>query len=622
MNPPTRFVLAILLALVPGCSSTPARDATTGGLDATVSDARTACESLCAPVTLRCTGVTVDVCLAACDTRATFRDGGPDAMFHPRDCLTAAELSCEGIVTCLGGPALTAWSPGPYGLGARDLAGPVTLATTGGDWSLRDHWTGEDSYVFLTHAPGALVDSSGADYLAGVFSASILDVIDRSPPNVHYFFMPYRTVTPDFEAFRAGALADLDTLTAEQQAHWRPRLHFVTTPVTTMTSWIAERARALIAARYGLPYDVFTFAIDRFQRLREVGQLGILVGSGSVLGDMSYAGFEPLYYNFEWDRERQLARENATVIPVVQSATVTREIVATASLPDAATMATFDAMEFDLTLSCADHVDGHCGPWDYLSNLSLCEPLPTPEDAGTPDASADGSAPSLVCNSELARWITSYWREGRWVTDASELLPLFRAGGARQLRWYASEQWTTHTDYHVDLSIRLFHRGAATQPTDAILVYQGNSFHPTDASQFAPFTFTVPTGVRSVKLYALITGHGADGALHCAEFCNHTHHFQVNSAPEHVLSFPEAGNRDGCAQRVGVGTVPNQHGTWYLGRGGWCPGSDVRPWVVDVTGDVQLGGTNTLTYRPLIANRPPGAGSGNSVVTVWLAYGR
>jgi hypothetical protein len=320
-------------------------------------------------------------------------------------------------------------------------------------------------------------------------------------------------------------------------------------------------------------------------------------------------GFEPTYYNFEWDREQQLAREHATIVPVVAAQTVTSEIVATANFPDPATMGTFDAMEFDLNLSCADHVDGHCGPWDYLSNLYLCDP---------PDP-ANPTAPP-VCNTEIARWITSYWREGRWVTDVSALLPLFRTGGPRQLKWYASEQWTTHTDYHVDLSIRLFNRGDSVHPSDAVLVYQGNSFHPTDASQFAPYTFTVPDGVRSVKLYAIITGHGADGPLHCAEFCNHTHHFQVNTAAEHVLAFPEAGNATGCTTHVG--TVPNQHGTWYLGRGGWCPGSDVRPWVADLTADVVHGAPNTLTYRPLISNRPPDSVSGNSVVTVWLVYGR
>ncbi|MEI8259689.1 MAG: hypothetical protein WCJ30_28825, partial [Deltaproteobacteria bacterium] len=307
MNTPLRLAPAFLFALLAGCPSPPpALDARPDAPDATVADARSECESLCAPVTERCAAVTTDACVAACESRATFRDGGPDAMYDPRGCLSASASSCDAIVTCLGGPPVSAWSPGPYGIAARDLAGPVTLATTDGDWSLRDHWTGEDSYVFLTHAPGALVDSSGVDYLADVFNSSILDVIDRSPPNVHYFFMPYRTATPEFEAFRSGALADLDSLPAEQQAHWRPRLHFVTTPVTTMTGWINERARALIAARYGLPYDIFTFAIDRFQRLREVGQLGVLVGSGSVLGDMSYVGFEPQYYNFEWDREHQL----------------------------------------------------------------------------------------------------------------------------------------------------------------------------------------------------------------------------------------------------------------------------------------------------------------------------
>ena len=503
---------------------------------------------------------------------------------------------------------------GPYGTHARDIAGPITLATTDGDWSLQDHWTGEDSYVFLTFANGALVDQNNADYLVDVFSSWSLDILDKSPPNVHYFFMTYRAADANdvWSSFQSGVLADLDSLPAEQQAHWRPRIHFVTTPVQAMGNWISDRARAFVSARYGLPYDIFTFAIDRSQRLREIGQLGILTGNGSVLGDMTYVAYEPQYYNFEWDRAQRLAGENATIIPVVpHGTTVTSEVVENVAFPDAATMATFDGMELDLSIDCADHVDGHCSPWDYLSNLYLCDP---------PDP-ANPTAPP-VCTTEVARWITSYWREGRWVTDVSDLLPLFRQGGMRQLKWYASEQWTTHTDYIVDLNIRLFHRGGPTSPSEAVRVYAGDSFHPMDANQFAPYTFTVPADVRSVKVYALITGHGAEGNLHCAEFCNHTHHFQVNSAPEHVLAFPGAGTRDGCTEDVVNGTVPNQHGTWYLGRGGWCPGSDVRPWIADITSDVVRGGPNTLTYRPIIAGRPPTTGSGNSVVTVWLVYGR
>lgn len=42
----------------------------------------------------------------------------------------------------------------------------------------------------------------------------------------------------------------------------------------------------------------------------------------------------------------------------------------------------------------------------------------------------------------------------------------------------------------------------------------------------------------------------------------------------------------GCAMRVKEGAVPNEHGTWLYGRGGWCDGLQVNPWRVDVTKQV------------------------------------
>ena len=33
------------------------------------------------------------------------------------------------------------------------------------------------------------------------------------------------------------------------------------------------------------------------------------------------------------------------------------------------------------------------------------------------------------CNVEVGRWVTAYGRAGKWMTDASAALPLFRKGG-------------------------------------------------------------------------------------------------------------------------------------------------------------------------------------------------
>ena len=112
-----------------------------------------------------------------------------------------------------------------------------------------------------------------------------------------------------------------------------------------------------------------------------------------------------------------------------------------------------------------------------------------------------------------------------------------------------------------------------------------------------------------------------------AEFCNHTHHFAINGK-EFVHQHPVAGQFMGCAEAVDTdGAIPCQFGTWYLGRGGWCPGQDVKPYRIDVTAAVKVGGDNTLTYKGLFngqdyvpkPNPKPQGGFGASInLRSWL----
>jgi hypothetical protein len=68
--------------------------------------------------------------------------------------------------------------------------------------------------------------------------------------------------------------------------------------------------------------------------------------------------------------------------------------------------------------------------------------------------------------------------------------------------------------------------------------------------------------------------------------------------------------------------VPNQPGTWWFGRGGWCPGQQVEPWVVDVTTDVTPGQMAQITYRGLFNGATPPDASGNIVMTSYLVVYR
>jgi hypothetical protein len=153
----------------------------------------------------------------------------------------------------------------------------------------------------------------------------------------------------------------------------------------------------------------------------------------------------------------------------------------------------------------------------------------------------------------------------------------------------------------VDLSLRFSNRGKGTSGKRAFdLGWTRGQFWNEYNKGFHPIEFEVPEWAEKVELMSYITGHGfGKDKENCAEFCNHTHHFSINGGDDHVKEHPEAGTLMGCAEQVNDGVVPNQGGTWIYGRGGWCPGLDVVPWVIDISDEVEFGGLNELTYRGL-----------------------
>ncbi len=287
-------------------------------------------------------------------------------------------------------PLANPFSRGPYGTAVRDVAGPFTVPTQDGDWSFEDQWTGEDSYVFLSRAPRALVFSNGTDYSASLFDAALSELLERSPRNVHYFFL-WSSDEPGFISARDSWLSELDSLPEADRAWWRPRLHFVSTRSLDLSNWIGQMLTA--RARTALPYkryDPIQFAIDRSQRIREVGQLGTLAAGGLVTSLAALAN-EPIYYNWEWQRDQRMAaeRDRVTVIPLARAQTAHDTIDVDVNLPPADELARYDTMEVDLAMECPHHRDGECGAWYYLSYLWVCDP-----DATTPDAGAEHSARS------------------------------------------------------------------------------------------------------------------------------------------------------------------------------------------------------------------------------------
>ena len=145
---------------------------------------------------------------------------------------------------------------------------------------------------------------------------------------------------------------------------------------------------------------------------------------------------------------------------------------------------------------------------------------------------------------------------------------------------------------------------------------------------------TIPSDVIAVSIVALISGHGWGKELaNCAEFCHHTHHFTIGG-DEYVRSHEAhyaVGRSVGCAGSVNAGVVPNQYGTWPLGRAGWCPGLEVPPWMADVTDSVIPGESVTISFEGLCQwqvyvpephPNPPGGFGANVNMSPWLVFHR
>lgn len=472
-------------------------------------------------------------------------------------------------------------------------AADFTVPTTAGDWSLRANWTGCDTYLFIPDSPRQNTQT-GSDFWGNERDAGAL--VDSLPPDTHVFFIPNGRTTDALDTLQSTMDAALSRFSSEDQNYWAARLHYVPATAMELGNWVGD---ALISPGWGI-------GIDRFQRVRYIGAFTdpsrYNSGTGWFNDNLKMAANEAVYYNFEAAREHRLAQQNATVLPVFTA----QEIAdpgwagvrgyATVDFPDAATMADFDTMEFDLDMRCVgDGEFGTCPAWDYLVYMHLCD-----------------DADSTSCPTEIGRWITTYHREGRWVHDVSALLPLFQGGGPKNVSFYTTQP------YEITLSVRLSNQGRDI-PSHAEILLTGGYLSPEWEAQHPPVDVEIPAGVQRVELAVIASGHGMQSPGNCAEFCEIENHFLVNGT-DNLLQFSEPGDDYGCMDQTAVGTVPNQYGTWWYGRNGWCPGKEVPIHTIDVTDLVQIGGTNTFQYLATFQGEPYPGGDARQETTAWLVY--
>ncbi|MCC6523186.1 MAG: hypothetical protein IT373_11035 [Polyangiaceae bacterium] len=503
-------------------------------------------------------------------------------------------------------PALPsyAFAEGPYGLHRGELADDFTLELVDGTtYGLRARWTGCESHVVIPDT----IRVSDLDPTS-VWENDLDELVATSPRDAHYLFVSRASTqeqaTTATTAMQQRVDALLATLAPEDAAYWRRHLHVARTRAADLGSWLGE---VLVSrGRLGL-------AIDRFQRIRGVGYLADVSRFRSQLqqqgywpweSNLAYAANEVRYFDGWAARQAALDDDGAHVVTLWNGAILSEQADKGVSLPSAEDMARYDTLEVEVELACPDPEKiefGNCGAWDYLASLYLL-----PEKTGGETV-------------ELARFITSYHRETHWVVDASPMLAILADGGKRMLRWSFAPPWNPQPTA-TRLALRFSNRGKGYRPAEATFLWSGGDFGPGYDALHPSKDVAIPADAKRVELWALVTGHGG-ATQNCAEFCAHQHDFTVNGTT-YTKSHPDVSQNDGCMPEMDRGMVPNQAGTWWFGRGGWCPGQQVEPFVADVTADVTPGASAHLTYTATLNGQIPPNGAGNIFLASYLVVYR
>jgi hypothetical protein len=467
----------------------------------------------------------------------------------------------------------------------------------GTTFTLSEQWTGCESYIFLPHWITVSAQDSSSVWTTGVD-----ELIARSPANAHYFFVVVGSSTDDAEGFGSAIQLDIDAalagMSADDAAFWGEHLHVSAQPSNDIDG--------LVGTIFSKTIGSYGFAVDRFQKIRTIGSFASVEAYDSALndsGDWPYeqqlfsAAYESEYFNYEATRQWAMDQVAVTEVVLFDGEVYEQYEDGTAVFPDAATMAGFDTLEVDVQMECPDkdgYELGNCGEWDYLANLWFY----------------NEETKSWL---EIARFITTYHRESHWLVDASHALPWFAAGGEQLLRYEWAPSWNTQPT-GITVKLRFSNQRSKT-PVQAIPLFEGGTFDSTYNDR-DPIEVTVPSEATRVEIVAIITGHGME-AQNCAEFCMHSHHFTVEDK-SWFRSFDEAGSDTACQESVGTGTVPNQAGTWWYGRGGWCPGRHVDPYVINATNYALPGETVTVTYEGKLEGAQPPDGAGNIEMRSWM----
>ena len=498
-----------------------------------------------------------------------------------------------------------AWTDASSLNGPMQVVPQFSFPTLNGTYNFKNRWTGDDVYFFMFKYTDSNGNNNGATWgqNPGKF-------IRNLPANTHLFYGSFdNSYHNDVIQQRNAVLAGLTT---SEEAYWDDRIHYIDIDASNLGGGIGSMI--------GSFNNPFFMGIDRFQLARETGSLYAWTTQSN---DPYHLSFEPNQWVAEFPTK---IRELDPAVHAVQIMDFQRHsggwgggyssfANATFDLPN--DLSSYDTLEVYHEHACFERTNryqksdgsyGGCHEWDYLAYMYICD-----------------RANDSICNTESIRWITTYGREGMWLTDISPYLFMLNDGEDRRFKYAGANKG--------DLTVTfLFSNwGSGSRAVNATYAFSGGQFDGTynnESRHVRQMNFTVPSDATSVKIVATITGHGFNqDSANCAEFCDHQHYYTMGSHQTYEWH-PIVYDNEGCEKEVRNGVVANQFGSWPFGRAGWCAGQDVKQWTYDITDWVDNGTNNTnhLVYRgyynggEYVPSDGIGNGGRNIRAVVWVVF--
>ncbi len=494
------------------------------------------------------------------------------------------------------------WKETGHGNDRMDTVAHFSLPTTDGTWSFRNEWNGEDVYIFLFKYTDTSGNGNNADW-----SKNPGSMIRQLPDNAHLFYGSFDNSYYNDVMGRKAAVEN--ALNPDEELKWKDRIHYIDQDMSAASGGLGDLINNWNSLYYG---------IDRFQRAREIGSIYAWTTQSN---DITHWAYEARMYNYEFKTEIRETDPSIHTVTVVDETwhsggwgggyTSTYSNVSI-SLPN--NISSYDTMEVFHEHACEERRNryakqdgsyGGCHEWDYLAYMKICD--------------RDNSS---KCGTEFMRWITTYGREGRWLTDITPYMFMLEESDVRTFKYQGANKGT--------LTVKLLFSNwnIGERSFSGEQVFTGGQFRGdyNNESQYKrQHNFTTLSDYYKLKIVATITGHGFNqDQANCAEFCDHEHHYYLNGNTAYEWH-PIVYDNQGCEKEVDRGVVANQFGSWPYGRAGWCAGQDVKQWTYDITDWVDNSSENNLRYRGLYNGQeyvPQDTNGGGREIraNIWLVW--